>query len=199
MKKTILLLFVLLFAMGSLSAQEKGQFVLQTEANAGIMFCYPYQGTFNSIDLEGAIGPVIRYQVTDRFGVGIGANYCIHQFLQYLPVFADAKYSFGTGKSKPYAELRAGYAFSMKKVDTWAESGYSLYYSVEGFYSQLILGYSIGHSDFGVGGQLVNLKDEGIEFGDGATGSRPFVKNRLKPGVFLHYAYSFHLRKVAKK
>ena len=199
MKKTILLLFVLLFAMGSLSAQEKGQFVLQTEANAGIMFCYPYQGTFNSIDLEGAIGPVIRNQVTDRFGVGIGANYCIHQFLRYLPVFADAKYSFGTGKSKPYAELRAGYAFSLKKVDTWAESGYSLYYSVEGFYSQLILGYSIGHSDFGVGGQLVNLKDEGIEFGDGATGSRPFVKNRLKPGVFLHYAYSFHLRKVAKK
>lgn len=195
MKKTILLLFGLLLASGSLSAQEKGQFVLQAEANAGIMFCYPYQGTFNSIDLEGAVGPVFRYQMTDRLGVGIGANYCVHQFLQYLPVFADAKYSFGSGNSKPYAELRAGYALSLKKVDTWAESGYSLYYSVEGFYSQLILGYSIGHSDFGIGGQLVNLKDEGIEFGDGATGSHPFVKNRLKPGVFLHYAYSFHLGK----
>ena len=195
MKKTILLLFVLLFAMGSLSAQEKGQFVLQTEANAGIMFCYPYQGTFNSIDLEGVVGPVFRYQVTDRLGVGIGANYCVHQFLQYLPIFADAKYSFGSSNAKPYAELRAGYAFSLKRQDTWAEGGYSLYYSVEGFYSQLILGYSIGHSDFGIGGQLVNLKDEGIEFGDGTTGSHPFVKNRLKPGVFFHYAYSFYFCK----
>lgn len=193
MKKTILLLFGLLLATGSLNAQEKGQFVLQAEANAGIMFCYPFQGTFNSIDLEGAVGPVFRYQVTDRLGVGIGANYCVHQFLQYLPIFADAKYSFGSGNAKPYAELRAGYAFSLKRQDRWAEGGYSLYYSVEGFYSQLILGYSIGHSDFGIGGQLVNLKDEGIEFGDGATGSHPFVKNRLKPGVFLHYAYSFHL------
>ena len=196
MKKTIFLVLEVLLAMGSLCAQEKGQFVLQAEANAGIMFCYPYQGTFNSIDLVGAVGPVFCYQVTDRLGVGIGANYCVHHFLQYLPVFADAKYSFGTGKSKPYAELRAGYAFSLKKVDTWAESGYSLYYSVEGVYSQLVLAYSIGHSDFGIGGQLVNLKDERIEFGDGATGSHPFVKNRLKPGVFLHYAYSFHLGKA---
>ena len=111
MKKTIFLIFGLLLVMGSLKAQEQGQFVLQAEANAGIMFCYPFQGTFNSIDLEGAVGPVFRYQVTDRLGDGIGANYCVHQFLQYLPVFADAKYSFGSGKSKPYAELRAGYDF----------------------------------------------------------------------------------------
>ena len=194
MKKTVLLLGLLL-TVCSLHAQEKGQFVLQAEANAGILFCHPYQGTFNSIDLFGSIGPVFRYQVTDRLCVGIGANYCVHQFLQYMPVFADAKYSFGSGKSKPYAELRAGYAFSLKKVDTWADSGYSLYYSVEGFYSQLILGYSIGHSDFGIGGQLVNLKDEGIEFDDGTTGYHPFVKNRLKPGVFLHYAYSFYFGK----
>lgn len=196
MKKPIFLFFGLLFAMGNLGAQEKGQFVLQAEANAGIMFCYPFLGTFNSIDIKGAIGPVFRYQVTDRFGVGIGANYCVHQFLQYMPIFADAKFSFGSGNAKPYAELRTGYAFSLKKQDTWAESGYSLYYSVEGFYSQIILGYSIGHSDFGIGGQLVNLKDDGIEFGDGTTSFHPFVKNRLKPSVFLHYAYSFHLGKA---
>ena len=114
MKKPIFLFFGLLFAMGNLGAQEKGQFVLQAEANAGILFCYPFLGTFNSIDIKGAIGPVFRYQVTNRFGVGIGANYCVHQFLQYMPIFADAKFSFGSGNAKPYAELRTGYAFSLK-------------------------------------------------------------------------------------
>ena len=193
--KTKFIVLGLLLAISSLHAQEKGQFVLQAEANAGILFCYPYQGTFNSIDLFGSIGPVFRYQVGEHLGIGLGANYCHHECFQYLPVFADAKYSFGTGKSKPYAELRAGYAFSLKKVDTWADSGYSLYYSMEGVYSQLILGYSIGHSDFGIGGQLVNLKDEGIEFSDGMTGYHPFVKNRLKPSVFFHYAYSFYFGK----
>ena len=194
MKKTILLLFGLLLASGSLSAQEKGQFVLQAEANAGIMFCYPYQGTFNSIDLEGAVGPVFRYQVTDRFGVGIGANYCVHQFLQYLPIFADAKYSFGSSNAKPYAELRAGYAFRLKYVKH--ENGDPNWYSVEGFYSQLILGYSIGHSDIGIGGQLVNMKEYSTEWPDILPGDcLTFTHNQLKPAVFLHYAYSFHLRK----
>ena len=59
MKRNIFL-FGLLLALGSLYAQEKGQFVLQAEANAGILFCYPYQGTFNSIDLFGSIGPVFE-------------------------------------------------------------------------------------------------------------------------------------------
>jgi hypothetical protein len=33
---------------------------------------------------------------------------------------------------------------------------------VEGFYLQHILGYSIGHSDFGIGGRLSTLKTKGL-------------------------------------
>ena len=193
MRKLTLLLGLLL-TLGSLHAQEKGQFVLQAEANAGILFCYPYQGTFNSIDLEGAVGPVFRYQVGDRLGIGIGANYCVHHAMQYLPIFADAKYNFGIGKSRPYAELRAGYAFPLKYAKP--ENGDPNWYSVEGFYSQLILGYSIGHSDIGIGGQLVNMKEYSTEWPDILPGGcLTFTHNQLKPAVFLHYAYNFHFGK----
>ena len=193
MRKLTLLLGLLL-TLGSLHAQEKGQFVLQAEANAGILFCYPYQGTFNSIDLEGAVGPVFRYQVGDRLGIGIGANYCVHHAMQYLPIFADAKYNFGIGKSRPYAELRAGYAFPLKYAKP--ENGDPNWYSVEGFYSQLILGYSIGHSDIGIGGQLVDMKAYSTEWPDILPGGcLTFTHNQLKPAVFLHYAYNFYFGK----
>ena len=193
MKRNIFL-FGLLFALGGLHAQEKGQFVLQAEANAGILFCYPYQGTFNSIDLEGTVGPVLRYQVGDRLEVGIGANYCVHHAFQYLPIFADAKYSFGIEKSRPYAELRAGYAFPLKYAKP--ENGDPNWYSVEGFFSQLILGYSIGHSDIGIGGQLGNMKAYSTEWPDILPGGcLTLTNNHLKPALFLHYAYSFHFRK----
>ena len=192
--RKLTLLFGLLLTLGSLHAQEKGQFVLQAEANAGILFCHPYQGTFNSIDLEGAVGPVLRYQVGDRLEIGIGANYCAHHALQYLPIFADAKYSFGTGKSRPYAELRAGYAFPLKYAKP--ENGDPNWYSVEGFYSQLILGYSISHSDIGIGGQLVNMKEYSTEWPDILPGGcLTFTHNQLKPAVFLRYAYNFHFGK----
>lgn len=191
MKKTIVLLLGLLFIVCSLHAQEKGQFVLQAEANAGILFCYPYQGTFNSIDLFGSIGPVFRYQVGEHLGIGLGANYCLHEGFQYLPVFADAKYSFGAGKTRPYAEIRAGYAFSLKRYDLMMPVIYSQSFSMEGFYTQFIVGYSIGHSDLGIGGQLINMKSEIIDFGDGHTS----LKNRLQPAVFLHYAYNFYFGK----
>lgn len=183
LEKLLVFMSAIFLATGSLNAQKKGQFVLQAEANAGILFCHPYQGSFNSIDLEAAVGPVFRYQVTDCLGVGIGANYCVHHVLQYLPVFADAIYSFGSCKAKPYAEIRVGYAFSLKQT----EPGYNgdlNRYTVEGGFSQLIIGCSNGHSDFGIGGQLVNLKDEGIEW--------TFLKNLPKLGLFLHYAYNFH-------
>ena len=192
--RKLTLLFGLLLTLGSLHAQEKGQFVLQAEANAGILFCHPYQGTFNSIDLEGAVGPVLRYQVGNRLEIGIGANYCAHPAFQYLPTFADAKYSFGTGKSRPYAELRAGYAFPLKYAKP--ENGDPNWYSVEGFFSQLILGYSIGHSDIGIGGQLVNMKAYSTEWPDILPGGcLTFTHSQLKPAVFLHYAYNFHFGK----
>ena len=192
MKKTILFLFMLL-VINSFSAQEKGQFVIQAEADAGFLFCYPYQGTFNSIDLEAAVGPVFHYQVGDRMGVGIGVNYCAHDFMQCLPVFADAKYSFGSGKTRPYAEIRAGYAFCLKKFDTGIEGGgYPMYYSLEGFYSQLMLGYSIGHSDLGIGVQLLNLKEAGLEYRP--EGFHTYINNSPKPGLFLHYAYNFQIK-----
>ena len=46
MKRNIFL-FGLLLTLGGLYAQEKGKFVLQAEANDGILFCYHYKGTFN--------------------------------------------------------------------------------------------------------------------------------------------------------
>lgn len=190
MKRNIFL-FGLLLALGGLHAQEKGQFVLQAEANAGILFCYPYQGTFNSIDLFGSIGPVFRYQAGEHLGIGLGANYCLHECFQYLPVFADAKYSFGTGKTRPYAEIRAGYAFGFKRYDLMTPAIYSMWFSIEGFYSQIIVGYSIGHSDLGIGGQLVNMKSRTIDYSDGHTSHN----NHLQPALFLHYAYIFHFRK----
>ena len=193
MRKLTLLLGLLL-TLGSLHAQEKGQFVLQAEANAGILFCHPYQGTFNSIDLFGSIGPVFRYQAGEHLGIGLGANYCLHECFQYLPVFADAKYSFGIEKSRPYAELRAGYAFPLKYAKP--ENGDPNWYSVERFFSQLILGYSIGHSDIGIGGQLVNMKAYSTEWPAILPGGcLTFTNNHLKPALFLHYAYSFHFRK----
>ena len=194
MRKLTLLLGLLL-TLGSLHAQEKGQFVLQAEANAGILFCYPYQGTFNSIDLFGSIGPVFRYQVGEHLGIGLGANYCLHECFQYLPVFADAKYSFGTGKTRPYAEIRAGYAINLKHTAPGLNGDLN-WYSVEGFYSQLILGCSIGHSDLGIGGQLVNMKTFVNELVDVLPGGcYAFSKNRLQPAVFLQYAYNYHFRK----
>ena len=194
MRKLTLLLGLLL-TLGSLHAQEKGQFVLQAEANAGILFCHPYQGTFNSIDLFGSIGPVFRYQVGEHLGIGLGANYCLHECFQYLPVFADAKYSFGTGKTRPYAEIRAGYAINLKHTAPGLNGDLN-WYSVEGFYSQLILGCSIGHSDLGIGGQLVNMKTFVNELVDVLPGGcYAFSKNRLQPAVFLQYAYNFHFRK----
>ena len=194
MRKLTLLLGLLL-TLGSLHAQEKGQFVLQAEANAGILFCHPYQGTFNSIDLFGSIGPVFRYQVGEHLGIGLGANYCLHECFQYLPVFADAKYSFGTGKTWPYAEIRAGYAINLKHTAPGLNGDLN-WYSVEGFYSQLILGCSIGHSDLGIGGQLVNMKTFVNELVDVLPGGcYAFSKNRLQPAVFLQYAYNFHFRK----
>ena len=194
MRKLTLLLGLLL-TLGSLHAQEKGQFVLQAEANAGILFCHPYQGTFNSIDLFGSIGPVFRYQVGEHLGIGLGANYCLHECFQYLPVFADAKYSFGTGKTRPYAEIRAGYAINLKHTAPGLNGDLN-WYSVEGFYSQLILGCSIGHSDLGIGGQLVNMKTFVNELVDVLPGGcYAFSKNRLQPAVFLQYAYNFHFKK----
>ena len=192
MKKIVLFLGMLL-VIGSLHAQEKGQFGLQAEANAGILFCHPYHGTFNSIDLEAAVGPVFRYQVSDRLGIGIGVNYCAHEFMQSLPVFADAKYSFGTGKTKPYAEIRAGYAFRLKYAKH--ENVDPNWYSLEGLYSQLILGCSIGHSDFGIGGQLVNMKWLGNEVNILPGGCYVYENNRMQPSVFLHYAYNFYFNK----
>ena len=193
--RKLTLLFGLLLTLGSLHAQEKGQFVLQAEANAGILFCHPYQGTFNSIDLFGSIGPVFRYQVGEHLGIGLGANYCLHECFQYLPVFADAKYSFGTGKTRPYAEIRAGYAINLKHTASGLNGDLN-WYSVEGFYSQLILGCSIGHSDLGIGGQLVNMKTFVNELVDVLPGGcYAFSKNRLQPAVFLQYAYNFHFRK----
>jgi len=162
MRKLTLLLGLLL-TLGNLYAQEKGQFMLQAEANAGILFCYPYQGTFNSIDLFGSIGPVFRYQVGEHLGIGLG-------------------------------EIRAGYAFRLKYVKH--ENGDPNWYSVEGFYSQFIVGYSIGHSDLGIGGQLVNMKTFVNELVDVLPGGcYAFSKNRLQPAVFLQYAYNFHFRK----
>ena len=191
MKRNIFL-FGLLLALGGLHAQEKGQFVLQAEANAGILFCYPYQGTFNSIDLFGSIGPVFRYHVGEHLGFGLRAIYFLLECFLYLLVFADAKYSFGTGKTRPYAEIRAGYAFGLKKrYDLMTPAIYSQWFSIEGFYSQFIVGYSIGHSDLGIGGQLVNMKNRTIDFSDGHTSHN----NRLQPALFLHYAYNFHFRK----
>lgn len=193
--RKLTLLFGLLLTLGSLHAQEKGQFVLQAEANAGILFCHPYQGTFNSIDLFGSIGPAFRYQVGEHLGIGLGANYCLHECFQYLPVFADAKYSFGTGKTRPYAEIRAGYAINLKHTAPGLNGDLN-WYSVEGFYSQLILGCSIGHSDLGIGGQLVNMKTFVNELVDVLPGGcYAFSKNRLQPAVFLQYAYNFHFRK----
>ena len=190
-------LFGLLLAIGGLHAQEKGQFVLQAEANAGILFCYPFQGTFNSIDLFGSIGPVFRYQVGEHLGIGLGTDYCLHECFQYLPVFADAKYNFGFGKARPYAEIHAGYAFGFKKrYDLMTPAIYSPRFSIEGFYSQFIVGYSIGHSDLGIGGQLIDMKtfvNESVDVLPG--GCYTYEKNRLQPAVFLHYAYSFYFWK----
>jgi len=193
--KKFVLIFGLALVMANLNAQEKGQFVLQTEANAGILFCYPFQGSFNSIDLFGSIGPVFRYQVGEHWGIGLGANYCFHECFQYLPIFADAKYSFGTGKARPYAEIRAGYAISLKHTVPSLNGDFN-WYSVEGFYSQLILGCSIGHSDLGIGGQLVNMKTFVNELVDVLPGGcYGFNKNRLQPALFLHYAYNFYFGK----
>ena len=193
MKKIVLFLGMLL-VIGSLHAQEKGQFGLQAEANAGILFCHPYHGTFNSIDLFGSIGPVFRYQVGEHLGIGLGANYCLHECFQYLPVFADAKYSFGTGKTRPYAEIRAGYAINLKHTAPGLNGDLN-WYSVEGFYSQLILGCSIGHSDLGIGGQLVNMKWLGNEVNILPGGCYVYENNRMQPSVFLHYAYNFYFNK----
>ena len=64
MKRNILL-FGLLLVIGGLHAQEKGQFVLQAEANAGVLF-HDLLKDNRKVHPEVALGAVFGYQVGNQ-------------------------------------------------------------------------------------------------------------------------------------
>ena len=194
MKKTILLLGMLL-TVCSLSAQEKGQFVLQAEANAGVLF-HDLLKDNRKIHPEVALGAVFGYQVGDHLSLGVGAN--VRQtsdVVTWLPVFASAKYRFNGSNVRPFVEARCGYSFCLFGLGYKGSSKGSSYVSsalCEGFYGTMAGGCSFGHSDLSLGVQFVNIHTH--EMGWNIAGE-PFTyeSQGIKLAVFVSYAYSICL------
>ena len=186
MKKTIVLLLGLLITVCNLHAQEKGQFVLQAEANAGVLF-HDLLKDNRKVHPEVAVG--------NHLSIGIGAN--VRQtsdVVTWLPVFASAKYRFNGSNVKPFVEARCGYAFCLLGLGYDGSSKGSSYVSsalCEGFYTTVAGGCSFGHSDVGLGVQLINIHT--YEMGWNIAGE-PFSyeSQNIKPAVFVSYAYNFH-------
>jgi len=196
MKKTILLLGLLLTVCG-LSAQEKGQFVLQAEANAGVLF-HDLLKDNRKVHPEVALGAVFGYQVGKHLSLGVGAN--VRQtsnVVTWLPVFASAKFRFNGGKVRPFVEARCGYSFCLLGLG-YKGSGGSSYVSsalCEGFYATVTGGCSFGHSDFGLGVQFINIHTYEMDW---SIAGEPYTyeSQNIKPAVFLHYAYNFYFGKT---
>ena len=199
--KRLILIFGLVFIMTGLSAQEKGQFVLQAEANAGLLF-HDLLKDNRKVHPEVALGAVFGYQVSDHLSLGIGAN--VRQtsdVVTWLPVFASAKIRFNGGKVRPFVEARCGYAFCLLGLGYKGNSKGNSYVSsalCEGFYATATGGCSFGHSDFGLGVQFVNIHT--CEMGWNIAGE-PFTyeSQNIKPAVFVRYAYRFYFGKQTPK
>lgn len=192
MKRNILL-FGLLLVIGGLHAQEKGQFVLQAEANAGVLF-HDLLKDNRKVHPEVALGAVFGYQVGNHLSIGIGAN--VRQtsdVVTWLPVFASAKYRFNGSNVKPFVEARCGYAFCLLGLG-YKGSSYVSSALCEGFYATVAGGCSFGHSDLGLGVQFINIHT--YEMGWNIAGE-PFSyeSQNIKPAVFVSYAYNFHFGK----
>ena len=199
--KRLILVFGLVFIMTGLIAQEKGQFVLQAEANAGVLF-HDLLKDNRKVHPEVALGAVFGYQVSDHLSLGIGAN--VRQtsdVVTWLPVFASAKFRFDGGKVRPFVEARCGYAFCLLGLGYKGNSKGNSYVSsalCEGFYATATGGCSFGHSDLGLGVQFVNIHT--YEMGWNIAGE-PFTyeSQNIKPAVFVSYAYRFYFGKQTPK
>ena len=199
--KRLILVFGLVFIMTGLNAQEKGQFVLQAEANAGVLF-HDLLKDNRKVHPEIALGAVFGYQVSDHLSLGIGAN--VRQtsdVVTWLPVFASAKFRFDGGKVRSFVEARCGYAFCLLGLGYKGSSKGNSYVSsalCEGFYATATGGCSFGHSDFGLGVQFVNIHT--YEMGWNIAGE-PFTyeSQNIKPAVFVSYAYRFYFGKQTPK
>ena len=199
--KRLILVFGLVFIITGLDAQEKGQFVLQAEANAGVFF-HDLLKDNRKVHPEVALGAVFGYQVSDHLSLGIGAN--VRQtsdVVTWLPVFASAKFRFNGGKVRPFVEARCGYAFCLLGLGYKGNSKGNSYVSsalCEGFYATVAGGCSFGHSDLGLGVQFVNIHT--YERGWNIAGE-PFTyeSQNIKPAVFVRYAYRFYFGKQTPK
>ena len=199
--KRLILVFGLVFIITGLNAQEKGQFVLQAEANAGVLF-HDLLKDNRKVHPEVALGAVFGYQVSDHLSLGIGAN--VRQtsdVVTWLPVFASAKFRFDGGNVRPFVEARCGYAFCLLGLGYKGNSKGNSYVSsalCEGFYATATGGCSFGHSDLGLGVQFVNIHT--YEMGWNIAGE-PFTyeSQNIKPVVFVSYAYRFYFGKQTPK
>lgn len=194
MKKIVLFLGMLL-VIGSLQAQDKGQFVLQAEANAGGLF-HDLLKDNRKVHPEVALGVVFGYQASNHLSLGVGAN--VRQtsdVVTWLPVFASAKYRFNGSNVKPFVEARCGYAFCLLGLGYKGSSKGSSYVSsalCEGFYATVAGGCSFGHSDVGLGVQFVNIHTYEMDYDI----TPPQKQSQcIKPAVFVSYAYNFHFGK----
>ena len=194
MKKLVLFLGMLL-VIGSLHAQEKGQFVLQAEANAGVLF-HDLLKDNRKVHPEVALGAVFGYQVNNHLSLGVGAN--VRQtsdVVTWLPVFASAKYRFNGSNVKPFVEARCGYAFCLLGLGYKGSSKGNSYVSsalCEGFYAGVGGGCSFGHSDLGLGVQFINIHTYEMDYDI----TPPQKQSQgIKPAVFVSYAYNFHFGK----
>ena len=185
------MLLGLLLTLGSLHAQEKGQFVLQAEANAGVLF-HDLLKDNRKVHPEVALGAVFGYQVGNHLSIGIGAN--VRQtsdVVTWLPVFASAKYRFNGSNVKSFVEARCGYAFCLLGLG-YKGSSYVSSALCEGFYATVAGGCSFGHSDLGLGVQLINIHTYEMDYDI----TPPQKQSQgIKPAVFISYAYNFHFGK----
>ncbi len=189
--KTKFIVLGLLLAISSLHAQEKGQFVLQAEANAGVLF-HDLLKDNRKVHPEVALGSVFGYQVGDHLSLGVGAN--VRQtsdVVTWLPVFASAKYRFNGSNVKPFVEARCGYAFCLLGLG-YKGSSYVSSALCEGFYATVAGGCSFGHSDLGLGVQFINIHTYEMDYDI----TPPQKQSQgIKPAVFVSYAYNFHFGK----
>lgn len=127
MRKIILICFIWLAGLSFVSAQNKQETEINSEKTTNSENSnYSFKGYYNVTDLGFLIGStnnmniapfsilcVNGYQITEKFGLGIGVG---AEFFSesYLPVALDARYYFRDDSFSPFAFFHGGYLFALE-------------------------------------------------------------------------------------
>ena len=108
MKKTLLILVVLIAVIAGAKAQDTNRFSFATTIGMGI----PMSSPASTPITWQALG---YYNLTSRWAVGVGTGLSFYE-KTLLPLYGDVKFQIGRErKITPYLELAAGYSFALSK------------------------------------------------------------------------------------